>query len=135
VAAVDSQGRGQTTRATSEIEEASGLAMLLHEFDAFEGLEGADENSRGGCGRLADNVQHKMSAVIKKNINVTRSEIHRTDAWRGAAEMVSGGIGWGIGFDFDDASAETTSREIVDDDFADEEAREFDGIYRKFRTL
>jgi hypothetical protein len=135
VAPVNSKGGGEPAWATSEIEKASGLAMTLHQLDTFEGLKGADENGRGDSGRFADDVQHEMNAVIEKNIDVTRTEIHRTDAWGGPAEMVTCGIAWRIGFGFDDASAKAVSRKIVDDDFADEEARELDGLRRKLRAL
>ena len=135
MAAVNSKGGGETAWAASEIEKASGLAMTLHQLDAFEGLEGADENGRSDSLRLADDVEHEMSAVIEKDIYVARSEIHRTDPRSGTAKMVTGGIAWRIGFGFDDASADPASPEIVDDDFADKEARQLDGFWRKFRAL
>jgi hypothetical protein len=135
MAAANSKGSGEAAWATSEIEKASGLAMTLHQLDAFEGFKSPDENGCGDSLRLADDVQHEMSAVVEKDIDVTRSEIHRTDAWGGTAEMVTCGIAGRVGFDFDDASAETPNREIVDDDLADEEARELDGFWREFRAL
>jgi hypothetical protein len=48
--------------------------------------------------------------------------------------MVAGGIAGGIGFDFNDAAADATLREIVDKNFADEELRECDGVAGQFGT-
>jgi hypothetical protein len=48
--------------------------------------------------------------------------------------MVTGGIARRIGFGFHDAAAKPSGGEIVDDYFADEEARESNGVLRKFRT-
>jgi len=46
--------------------------------------------------------------------------------------MVPSGIAGGIGFRFDDAAAEAASGEIADDNLSDQEARQLDGISRKF---
>jgi hypothetical protein len=135
VAAVDSKGRAQAAGTAGEIEKASGLAMAPHVSDPLEGFKSSDENGGSDSGGLADDVQHEMNAVIEKNIYVTRGQIHRADAWRWPAEMVTGGIAGGIGFDFDNATAQTAGREIVDDDFTDEEAREFEGFCWKFRAV
>jgi hypothetical protein len=49
--------------------------------------------------------------------------------------MVTGGIAWRIRFGFHDAAAKPSGGKIVDDNFADEEARESDGVLRKFRAV
>src|SRR5882672_12350821 len=95
--------------------------MTLHQFDAIERLKSANEDRRGGAGGLADDVEHEVRAVVEKNIRVTGSEIHGANARRGSAKMVTRGITGGIGFRLDDAAAESSSGEIVDDYFADEE--------------
>ena len=46
--------------------------------------------------------------------------------------MVSGGIAGRVGFRLHDAAGEAAGREIVDDDFSDEEAREIDSVMWKF---
>jgi len=63
---------------------------------------------------------------------MTGAEIHRTDARSRAAEMMSGGIARRIRFRFHDTAAEAARREIVDDDFSDEETSEPDSFGRKF---
>lgn len=135
VAAVDLESGGEASRAAGEVEKASGVAMTLHEFDAIERFESADENGGGGAGRFADDVEHEVGAVVEEDVGVALGEIHGADARRGAAEMMAGGIAGRIGFGFDDAAAEASGGEIVDDDFADEEAGESDGARGKFGTM
>src|SRR5712691_2493322 len=135
VAAIDLQGRGETTGATGEIEKANCPAMALHEFDAFQRFESADENRGRGSRRLADHVQHEMRTVVEEDIDVPRSEIHGANPRRRATEVMAGGIPRWIRFGFDDASAEAASRKVMDYNFADEEARERDGVMRKFGSM
>jgi len=45
---------------------------------------------------------------------------------------MSGGIAGWVGFRLHDAAAEAAGREIVDDDFSDEEAGEIDSVSWKF---
>jgi len=131
VAAVDSKGSSEASGAASEIEKPRGFAMALHERDAIEGFDRPDENRRGySCG-LAHNVQHEVRAVIEKNVRVAWPEIHRANARRRAAEMMSRGIAGRIGFRFHDAAAQAARRKIVNDDFSNEEAGELDGVRRK----
>jgi hypothetical protein len=47
---------------------------------------------------------------------------------------MSGGIAWWIGFRFHDAAAKAARREIVDDDFSNEEARELYGLSGKLEA-
>src|SRR5690242_13354142 len=129
MAAIDLHSLREAAGAAGEIEEFGGLAVALHDFDAFERLEGADQDGGGGFGRLADDVEHEVCAVVEENVDVAGSEVHGLDARRGAAEMVTGGIAWRIGFGFDDAAADATGGKLVDDDFADEETGEFDSVF------
>src|SRR6266404_3732655 len=108
--------------------------MALHEFDAIESLESANEDRRSGAGGLADDVEHEMRAVVEKNVCVTGSEIHGANARRGPAEVMARGIAGRVCLRFDDAAAEAATGEIVDDHFADEKAGEGDSIDRKFRA-
>lgn len=125
------QGLREAAWTAGEIEEFGGLAMTLHDCDSFEGLKGANQDRGGGFGRFADDVEHEVSAVIEKNVDVAGSEIHGLDAGRGAAEMMPGGIARRISFGFDDAAGDATGGEFVDDDFADEETRKSDGVRGK----
>jgi hypothetical protein len=135
VAAIDLQGRGETAGATGEIEKAKCPAMAPHEFDAFQRFEGADEDRGRGSGRLADHVQHEMRTVVEEHVDVPRSEIHGAYPRGEATEVMAGGIPWWIRFCFDDASAEAASRKVMDHNFADEEARQSDGVMRKFGSM
>lgn len=131
MAAIDLQSLRKTPRAAREIQKLSGFAMALHDFDAFERLEGANQNGGGGSSGLAHHVEHKVIAIIEENVDVPGSEIHRADAWRRAAEMMSGRVARRIRFGFDDAAADASRRQIVHDDFADQETSELDGIFGK----
>src|SRR6266702_1139745 len=135
VTAIDLQGCGETAGATGELEKANCPAMALHEFDAFQRFESADEDRSRGSGRLADHVQHEMRAVVEEDIDVPWSEIHGAYPRRGATEVMTGGISGWIGFSFNDASAEAASRKVMDHNFADEEARQSDGVMRKFGSM
>ena len=109
--------------------------MALHQCNAFERLDGADENGRGGSFWLADDVEHEMRAVVEEDIGVTGSKIHRADSRSRTAEVVARRIAGRIGFDFYNAGAKTARGEIVHDNLANQEAREFDGVLWKFRAL
>ena len=123
MAAVDLQRLRETPRAAREIQEFGGFAMPLHDFDSVERLERTNQNGRGGLRALADDVEHEVVAVIEKNVDVAGSEIHRADARRGPAKMMSGGVARRISFGFHDAPADAPCREFVHHYFADQEAR------------
>ena len=106
--------------------------MALHDFDAIERFDGANENAASDAGWFAGNVEHEVGAVIEEDVAMTGREIHGTNAWSGAAIMVPGGIAGRIGFGLDDASADAAFGQIVNDDFADEELRESDGVAGQF---
>ncbi len=132
VAAVDLKSGGKPSGAACEIEKPSGLAVALHELDAIEGFERADENRRGDSCGLAHDIQHEVRAVIEKNVGVAWSEVHRANARSGAAEMMSRGITRRVGLCFHDAAAQAAHGKIVDDNFSNKEASELDGVGRKF---
>jgi hypothetical protein len=108
--------------------------MALHQVDALERLESANENRRGGPGGLTDDVEHEVRAVVEENVCVTGSEIHGANARRGTAEVMTSGIAGRVCFRFDDAATEASTGKIVDDHFADEKAGEGDSIDREFRA-
>jgi len=110
VAAVDLKSGRKPSGAACEIEKSSGLAVALHELDAIEGFERADENRRGDSCGLAHDIQHEVRAVIEKNVGVSWSEIHRANARSGAAEMMSRGIARRVGFRFHDPAAQAARR-------------------------
>ena len=132
VTAVDLKRGGKAAGTAGEIKKPSGLAVLAHDLEAIKWFERPDEYGRGDSSRLAHDVEHEVRAVVEKNVGMAGRKIHRANARSGAAEMMSGGIAGRIGFCFDDAAAETAGGEFADDDFSDEEARQLDGISRKF---
>src|SRR6266702_3264765 len=85
--------------------------------------------------RIAADVQHEMRTVVEEDVDVPWSEIHGAYPRRRATEVMAGGIPRWIRFGFDDASAEAASRKVMDYNFADEEARESDGVMRKFGSM
>jgi len=131
MAAIDLQRLREAARPAREIEEFGAFAMALHDFDAFERLESANQDGRSGFGRLADDVEHEMRAIVEENIDVAGSEIHGFDARRGPAEMMPGGIARRIRFGLNDAAADATGGKFVHHDFADEETRKLDGVRGK----
>ena len=132
VATVDLKSGSEAPGAAGEIEESRGLAMALHELDAFERFEGADEDCGGDSGGLAHDIEHEVRAIIEKNVSMAGVEIHRPDTRSRAVEMMSRGIAGRIGFRFHNAAAEASLGEIVDDDPSDKETSEIDGVRWKF---
>lgn len=134
VATIDLQCLCQAPRAAREIQELGGFAMALHDFDSFERLERANQDGGGDLGRFAHDVEHEVGAIVKENVDVAGSKIHGFDARRGAAEVMPGGIARRISLGFDDPAADAARGKFVHDDFADEEAREFDSVLGKLRA-
>jgi hypothetical protein len=132
VTAIDLKSGGEASGAAREIKKLTGFAVALHEFNAIEGFERADEDGRSDSGRFANDVQHEVRAVIEKNIGMAGLEIHRTNARSRAAKMMPGGIARWISFRLHDAAAQATRGKIVDNHFSDEEASQLDGVRRKF---
>ena len=134
MAAVDLKSGGKPSGAAGEIEKPSGFAMALHDLDAIEGFESADENRGGDPRGLAHDIQHEVHAVIEKNVRMARSEIHRANPRGRAAKMMSRRIAGRIGFRFHDAAAKPASGKIVDDNFSNKKASELDGVRWKVGT-
>src|ERR1700674_733085 len=132
VAAVNLKSGSEASGPAGEVEEPNGPALALHELDAFKWFERADKDRGGGSSRVAHHIEHEVRAIVEKNVGVAGSEIHRTNARSRAAEVMPGWIAGRIGFRFHDAAAESARGQIVDDDFSEQEASEFDGVRRKF---
>ena len=120
MAAIDLQSLREAAWTAREIEESGGFAVALHDFGSFERLERANQDGSGGFWRLADDIEHKVRTVVEENVDVAGSKIHGFDARRGPAKVMTGGIARRISFGLDDAAADATRRQIVDDNFADE---------------
>ena len=134
VTPIDLQGSRQAPGATRQIQQAISFAVALHELDAFQRFEGADQDCRSNSLGLAHHIQHEMRAVVKENVDMARCEIHRADAWRRTAVMMPGRIARRISFGFNDAAAKASRRQFVDDDFPDKETRQGHSVNRQFRA-
>ncbi len=126
MAAINLQSGGEAAGSAHKIEQASSFSMALHMFNAFERFQGANEDGRGGSRRFTDHVEHKVRAVIEKDVHMAGGEIHGTNARCGPAEVMTGGIAGRIRFRLHDASAEAAGRKLMNDDFADQKARQRD---------
>jgi len=134
VASIDLQGCSQAPGTSRQIKQAMGLAVPLHELDAFKRLKCPDQNRRSNGCRLAYHIQHEMRAIVKENVSMTRGEIHRADARRWTTVVMTRWIARGISFGFYDAAAESSLRQFVDYNFSDEEARQGHRAHGKFRA-
>jgi CheY-like chemotaxis protein len=70
VAVVDLKSGSEAAGTAREIEKASGFTMKLHLLDSLERFESANEDGRGGSSRFADDVEHEMRSVVKKDVRV-----------------------------------------------------------------
>jgi hypothetical protein len=102
--------------------------MLLHLRDAFEGLEGADQDTAADSRDFRADVEHEMVAVAEVDVSVAAPKEHGAIARSGSAEVMSGGIALRVGLGFDDPTAELSASEFPHDNLTDEEAGEGDGV-------
>jgi len=126
--AVDVESRGEASRTAGEIEQAGGLAVMLHLLNAVQGFERADQNAAADSRDFGANVEHEVVAIAEIDVGVAAAQKHGAIARRWAAEVVRGGIALRIGFGFYDAAAEAAAKQFANDDFADEEPRQRDGV-------
>src|SRR5882762_2792335 len=104
VATVDLKSGSEAPGAAGEIEEPGGLAMALHELDAFERFEGTDEDCGGDSGRLAGRIGlrfHNAAAEAARgeivDDNSSDEEASEIDGvrWKlSAAEAADGEFRW-----------------------------------------
>jgi hypothetical protein len=130
-AAIDLQCGGKAAGTAREIEEARCFAVELHLLDTSERFEGAEENSAAHLGEFRADVKHEVISIGEVNIGMPAAEKHRAIARGRPAEMMRGRVARRISFGFDNAAAEPGGGEFAHDDFADEEAREGDGVDRQ----
>jgi hypothetical protein len=126
--AINPQGHGQPPWPPTEISQRGGFAVLLHERDAIDGLDGPDQHTRSDAGRFARHVQHERDAVGEINISVPVREEKCPVARGHAAIGVTGGVADRIGLGLDDAAMHDAFSLCPHEYFADEKTREFDGI-------
>jgi hypothetical protein len=126
--AINAEGSGQAAGAAGEVQEVLGVAVKLHLRDAVDGLKSADEDAAADSGDFGTDVEHEMVAIAEIDVGVAAAEEHGASARGGAAKVVGGGVTLGVSLGFDDAAAEARSGEFADDDFADQEAGQGDGV-------
>ena len=129
--AVDAESGGKASRTTGEIKEAIRFAVLLHLRNAFKGFERADQDAASNSSHLGAHVEHEMVAIAEINICVTATQEHCAIARRRAAKVVGGGIALGVGFGFNDPTAESSAGEFARHDLADEKTSQGDGVSRQ----
>jgi DUF177 domain-containing protein len=129
---VDAEGGGEAARTAGEVEQAGGLAVILHLFDAFKRFERTDEDATADSRDFCAHVEHEVVAVTEINVGVAAAQKHGAIARGWTAKVVRGGITSRVTFGLNDAPAETDAGEFADDDLADQEARQGDGIRGQF---
>ncbi len=135
MAAIDLQRLREAAWAAREIQKPSGFAVALHDLDSFKRLQRANQNGGGGFRGLAHYIEHEVSAIIEKNVDVAGSQIHGANTRRRSTKMMSGGIARRISFGLHDAPADASGGQIVNHYFADQESCELDGVFRELGTL
>lgn len=119
VRAVNLKGGSEPAWSASQIEKPSRVAIPLHQLNAFEWLHPANENCRRNSRRLAYDIQHKVRAIIEKNVCVALRQVHRSYSRSRTVEVVARGIARRISFGFHNASAHASIRKIMNDYFSD----------------
>jgi len=128
VTAVDLQRLRKPSGTSREIEQLGCLTVPLHKLNALERFERANQNRGSGFGGLAHDVEHEVRAIVEENVDVARGQVHRANSGSGSAKMMPRGIAGRIRFGFDNAAADAPSRQFVNHNFPDQEARELDSI-------
>jgi len=106
-------------------------APLLHEFDALQRFERAQQHACPHAGLLAGHVQQIRHAIDEIDVSMAASQEQRAIARSLPAKCMSGGVADDVGFGLDDAPAGATLRGLVHQRLADEIARQLDGICRQ----
>jgi hypothetical protein len=128
---INLQSRCQPPWAARQIQQLRSFAMLFHKRDTFERLERPNQDTSGSSVKFARHIEHKMRAVIEIYIRVSRCQVHGTNTRSRSAEVMSGRIARGIRLNFHDPSAEAPRGQIVHHHFADQKARQPDGLVRQ----
>lgn len=101
----DGEGLGEAGRSVAEQGEVVGFAAVLHDRDALEGFEGADEDGFSAAFGTGDSVCAVVEAVDEVDVGVSHGAEEDAVAV-GLADVGVGGriMGAEIGFGFDDAT-------------------------------
>ena len=71
VAALDLKSGSEPSWPAGKIVKFRALSVTLHDLNAFKRLDSSDQDRRGDSRRLAHDIEHEVSAVVKKNVSVT----------------------------------------------------------------
>jgi hypothetical protein len=118
----EGEGLAELGGAAAEGSRLSGCASLAHGVDAFDGLEGADEDGDGLVGFPADDVEAVVHAIGEVDVGGARGCVHGLVAGCApGAEAVGGAVADAeVGLGLDDEPGE--ARAVGED--ADEEGAE-----------
>jgi hypothetical protein len=120
--AIDLQGLSQTPGAACQVKQTQDATMDLHLFDAFQGLQGANQDPAADARKLAADIEHKVIAVAEINVGVAATQKHGAGARRWPAKMMGGWVLRGISLGFDDTTGQPIRPKFADDDFANQGA-------------
>jgi hypothetical protein len=123
------QRLGKTPRAAGEIEQARYASVMLHPRNPVERLERSDQDSRADAGNFTRYVEEPARSVRESHVRGAASEKKRIICGRVAGKGVPGGVAHRIPFRLDDSPAQPALRQIVDQRFTDQKARELDRIH------
>jgi len=73
-AMVDPERSGEPPRATRKIAKLHALPMPLHQRDAFQRFQRANQNASANSRGLARNIQHEVHAIIEIDVHMAVPE-------------------------------------------------------------
>jgi hypothetical protein len=111
------------------------MAPRLHQRNAFQRFERAQQDAGPDAGRLTRYVAHERCAVGQIDIGVTTFEKQDPAARCEPAEGVAGRVPGRIGLGFHKPSRGDAVGMLTDQDFADQVARERHSADRQFGTV
>jgi hypothetical protein len=126
---VNPQGGGKPSRTPGQLVSLSGARTTLHNFEALQGFNRAQEDAGADARKFTRDIQHIGGPINEVNVSVPALEIEGAIASGGSSKSVPRLIIDYIGFGLDDPSAHPTRGDIMDQNFADEIPGELDRIH------
>lgn len=127
-ALIDVQRSGEASRPSGEICEFVSVTEALHEADAFERLDGAQEHSSTNAGFFGGNVEHVGRSVDEIDVSKSPAQKKRLVSGGLSAEGVAAAIARRVSLNLDNAAAHPGSPGLTHNGFPDEITGEFGGI-------
>src|SRR4029077_4271375 len=125
---VDPERCGKPPWPAREFEKLRAISMPLHHLDAFQRFQRANQHPSANAGTFAGNVQHKVHAVIEKNVDVTVAQKKCAVARRRTPKVVSRGIAGWVAFRLYDSATEPALWQIVHHDLSNQKPRQFQRV-------